>query len=108
MYAKIYNSVDRYKNNENLLKSSILCAKFLMNDNIRDPITYKCCFSCTRDGKPLKIQRTIFSECFYFMAMSEVYIATRDELYKVIFNKSNFWNLKVKSKRTFKICRMKL
>ncbi|CAB1336867.1 unnamed protein product [Coregonus sp. 'balchen'] len=33
---------------------------------------WKCAFCLTRDGKALKVQRTIFSECFYVMAMDEL------------------------------------
>lgn len=50
---------------------------------VKNPETWKCYFSLTRDGKPLKIQRTIFSECFYLMALSELAIATEEEKYKV-------------------------
>jgi N-acylglucosamine 2-epimerase len=37
----------------------------------------------TSDGKPVKIQRTIFCECFYIMAMAGLYQATNEEKYKV-------------------------
>ena len=43
----------------------------------------KCYFSLTKDGKPIKIQRQIFSECFYVMAMSEMYRVLQDDIYKV-------------------------
>lgn len=82
MYSKLYNNLARFKN-EKILQSAIDGCKFLMNDSIRNPKTYKCCFSCTRDGQPIKIQRTIFSECFYFMAVSELYIATKNKIYEV-------------------------
>lgn len=45
--------------------------------------TGKCYFLLTQDGKPVKSQRTIFSECFYTMAMSELARATGKEKYKV-------------------------
>lgn len=40
---------------------------------------WKCAFCLTRDGKPVKIQRTIFSECFYVMALDELSRVTGDE-----------------------------
>lgn len=40
---------------------------------------WKCAFCLTRDGKAVKIQRTIFSECFYIMAMDELSRVTGDE-----------------------------
>ena len=45
----------------------------------------KCYFSLTQDGRPIKVQRTIFSECFYTMAMSELARATKEEKYKVMY-----------------------
>lgn len=41
--------------------------------------TGKCAFCLTRDGQPVKVQRTIFSECFYVMAMDELSRVTGDE-----------------------------
>lgn len=40
---------------------------------------WKCAFCLTRDGKALKVQRTIFSECFYVMAMDELARVTGDK-----------------------------
>ncbi len=53
----------------------------------KDDDTGKCFFLLTQDGKPIKTQRTIFSESFYTMAMSEMAIATKEEKYKA----SVFW-----------------
>lgn len=49
----------------------------------RVPDTYRCYLAVTKDGKPIKVQHTIFSECFNLMAMSEVGIATGKQHYKV-------------------------
>ena len=38
----------------------------------------------SRSGEPVKVQRTIFSEVFYVMAMSSLYTLTSQEKYKVI------------------------
>ncbi|XP_061187726.1 N-acylglucosamine 2-epimerase-like [Saccostrea echinata] len=80
MYARLYNEVERFKD-EDLLQQAVKGADFLL-ENVRDPNTYKCSLIITRDGKPIKIQRTLFSECFYLMAMSEVARATGIEKYK--------------------------
>lgn len=40
---------------------------------------WKCAFCLTRDGKTVKIQRTIFSECFYIMAIDELSRVTGDK-----------------------------
>ncbi|XP_048738728.1 N-acylglucosamine 2-epimerase-like [Ostrea edulis] len=80
MYARLYNEMERFRN-EDLLQGAIRGADFLMK-NVRDPDTYKCSLIVTREGNPIKIQRTLFSECFYLMAMSEVARATGIEKYK--------------------------
>lgn len=43
----------------------------------------KCAFVLTRDGRPIKVQRTIFSECFYTMAMNELWRVTGEAHYQV-------------------------
>lgn len=40
---------------------------------------WKCAFCLTRDGKAVKVQRTIFSECFYVMAIDELSRVTGDK-----------------------------
>ena len=47
------------------------------------PPAKKCAFVLTRDGRPVKVQRTIFSECFYTMAMNELWRVTGDAQYQV-------------------------
>ncbi|XP_068181846.1 N-acylglucosamine 2-epimerase isoform X2 [Antennarius striatus] len=47
--------------------------------NIGNSGPWKCAFCLTRDGKAVKIQRTIFSECFYIMAMDELSRVTGDK-----------------------------
>lgn len=43
----------------------------------------KCAFVLTQSGLPVKVQRTIFSECFYTMAMNELWRVTGEERYQV-------------------------
>ncbi|XP_077976850.1 N-acylglucosamine 2-epimerase-like [Glandiceps talaboti] len=80
MYCKLYNEVERFHKPE-ILQAAVKGADFLMK-NVKDPETLKCYFSLTRDGRPIKIQRTIFAECFYMLAMSEVARATKTQKYK--------------------------
>lgn len=47
------------------------------------PPGQKCAFVLTRAGSPVKVQRTIFSECFYTMAMDELWKVTGDARYQV-------------------------
>ena len=51
--------------------------------------TGKCYLSVTRQGQPLKTQRTIFSECFYLLAMSELSRATGNSKYRVCTKLAN-------------------
>lgn len=39
---------------------------------------WKCAFCLTRDGRVVKVQRTIFSECFYVLALDELSRVTGD------------------------------
>ena len=50
---------------------------------VKNPTTGKCYSIVTKDGKAVKIKKTIFSECFYILAMSELARATQDNKYKV-------------------------
>lgn len=43
----------------------------------------KYCFSIKRDGDGIKIQRQIFSEVFYVMAMAGLARATKESKYRV-------------------------
>lgn len=66
LFSKLYNTVEQ--------KSEWLNAAKLGIDFIRKyGVTPegRVYFSMTRDGKPYHIQRKIFSECFYVMALSE-------------------------------------
>lgn len=40
---------------------------------------WKCAFCLTRDGRVVKVQRTIFSECFYVLALDELSRVTGDK-----------------------------
>ena len=42
-------------------------------------------FSVTQDGQPVKLQRKLFSECFYVMALSEHAIAVLGRYYNAFF-----------------------
>jgi len=76
MFSKLYNSVEQ---RPEWLKMARLGADFLLEHAIKpDGRVY---FSMTEDGKPKSIQRKIFSECFWIMAMAEFSRASGDESY---------------------------
>lgn len=43
----------------------------------------KCAFSVTKDGTPVKVQRTLFSESYYTLAMNERWRVTEETRYQV-------------------------
>lgn len=57
--------------------------EFLLRHARVAPPAKKCAFVLTRDGHPVKVQRTIFSECFYTMAMNELWKVTGETHYQV-------------------------
>ena len=66
----------------NFLFLAISGGEFLLN-HIKNPEDGRCYFQVTAEGKPIKIQRTIFTECFYAIAMAELYRASNLIKYKV-------------------------
>ena len=80
-YSRLYNEIKEYRKRE-ILQLAEKAAEFLRKYAKRDD--NRCYFCLTADGKPVKLQRTIFSESFYVMAMSEVGRATGNNTYKVI------------------------
>ncbi|KAG9477922.1 hypothetical protein GDO78_013096 [Eleutherodactylus coqui] len=81
MYCRLYRKVPRF-HREELLNSAIAGGEFLIAHARPSSDSLKCAFVVTRDGKAVKIQRTIFSECFYVMAMDELWRTTHKEKYK--------------------------
>lgn len=63
----------------------LLCrlgGEFLLN-HIKRPEDGRCYFQVTADGQPIKIQRTLFTECFYVLAMAELARASNLSKYRV-------------------------
>ncbi|XP_072178053.1 N-acylglucosamine 2-epimerase-like [Diadema setosum] len=79
-YSKMYNSIPRYHTDQ-VLNAAKKGGEFLM-EHVKNPANNKCHFAVTRSGEPIKIQRTIFSECFYTIAMAELARATGETKYK--------------------------
>ena len=59
--------------------------KFLMQNVKRGDGSNRCYFIVTNEGRPVKQQRTLFTECFYLMAMSELARATHNQKYMVTY-----------------------
>ncbi|XP_051805619.1 N-acylglucosamine 2-epimerase isoform X2 [Acanthochromis polyacanthus] len=80
MYCRLYRTMDRFHKPEILVAAKAggeFLRKFARVS--RDSGKWKCAFCLTSDGKAVKVQRTIFSECFYIMAMDELSRVTGDK-----------------------------
>ncbi|XP_069895586.1 N-acylglucosamine 2-epimerase isoform X1 [Dipodomys merriami] len=81
MYCRLYRHFQRFHQSQ-LLDSAKAGGEFLLRCARVAPPGKKCAFVLTRDGRPGKVQRTIFSECFYTMAMNELWRVTGDVRYQ--------------------------
>ncbi|KAM4663176.1 N-acylglucosamine 2-epimerase [Discoglossus pictus] len=81
MYCRLYRKVPRFHKQE-ILSAAIAGGEFLLAHARPSTDSLKCAFVVTRDGRAVKVQRTIFSECFYVMAMDELWRVTGEERYK--------------------------
>ncbi|XP_058390972.1 N-acylglucosamine 2-epimerase isoform X2 [Diceros bicornis minor] len=81
MYCRLYRKLERFRHPE-LLDSAKAGGEFLLRYARVAPPGKKCAFVLTRDGRPVKVQRTIFSECFYTMAMNELWRVTGEVRYQ--------------------------
>ncbi|KAL2103750.1 hypothetical protein ACEWY4_000618 [Coilia grayii] len=80
MYCRLYRTMERFRRPE-ILEAAKAGGAFLQRfarvPSVGSP--WKCAFCLTRDGRAVKVQRTIFSECFYIMAMDELARVTGDQ-----------------------------
>ncbi|XP_059106571.1 N-acylglucosamine 2-epimerase isoform X1 [Peromyscus eremicus] len=81
MYCHLYRSFERFRRAE-LLDAAKAGGEFLLHHARVAPPAKKCAFVLTRDGHPVKVQRTIFSECFYTIAMNELWKVTGETHYQ--------------------------
>uniref|UniRef100_A0A6J0TK87 N-acylglucosamine 2-epimerase n=1 Tax=Pogona vitticeps TaxID=103695 RepID=A0A6J0TK87_9SAUR len=80
-YSRLYRKVPRFRRPE-LLQAAQAGGEFLLQHARVAPPSQKCAFVLTRDGRPVKIQRTIFSECFYVLGLDELGRATGETRYQ--------------------------
>ena len=79
-------SLELYQNksqsDSTILPFYIAGGEFLLN-HIKRPEDGRCYFQVTAEGQPIKIQRTVFTECFYTLAMAELARASNLPKYRV-------------------------
>ncbi|KAL4622602.1 N-acylglucosamine 2-epimerase [Arapaima gigas] len=86
MYCRLYRTMERFHRDEILEAAKSggeFLRRFAWTPSAGSP--GKCAFCLTREGQPVKVQRTIFSECFYVMAMDELARVTGDHDMQVKF-----------------------
>jgi N-acylglucosamine 2-epimerase len=76
MLSKIHNAHHKPGEESQWLEAATLGAKFLREHGRKDNRVF---FSLTREGGPHFMQRKMFSECFYIMALAEYARASGDE-----------------------------
>jgi len=82
MFATLITELpEDYAANEALRAAAISCVTFL-RQHCRCKETGKYYFSVTRDGKPLRMRRYVYSESFAAIAFAAVYRITGDDSYK--------------------------
>ena len=62
MYSTLYQNVERFRL-KNIYEAAVKGGEFLRSF-VKNKETGKCYFSVTRDGRPIKVQRTIYSEVY--------------------------------------------
>ncbi len=77
MFAKLYNTVEK---KAAWLEMAAHGMQFLKK-SARLP-DGRVCFSLDREGQPKSIQRKMFSECFFLIALTEMYRATGEDHYR--------------------------
>nr|XP_006625461.1 PREDICTED: N-acylglucosamine 2-epimerase [Lepisosteus oculatus] len=84
MYCRLYRTVERFRRPE-ILEAAVAGGEFLRSHAWAPPLggSQKCAFCLTRDGRAVKVQRTIFSECFYVLAMDELARVTGEQRHQV-------------------------
>lgn len=80
MYCRLYRTVPRF-HREDILQAAKAGGAFLRKHArlSRSSGQWKCAFCLSRDGRAMKVQRTIFSECFYVLALDELSRVTEDK-----------------------------
>ena len=92
-YCFLYQNHPRFKTEE-LKKAAIQGGEFLLK-HFKDENSGKIYFMATKEGVPLKHQRTLFTEVFFCMAMSGLYQITKNPKYFTeaieMFKKIHTW-----------------
>ncbi|GAB0202301.1 N-acylglucosamine 2-epimerase [Grus japonensis] len=81
VYSRLYRTVPRFRRPE-LLEAARAGGEFLLRCARLSPDSPRVAFALTRDGRPVRVQRTVFSETFCAMGLDELGRATGEQRYR--------------------------
>ncbi|XP_043357265.1 N-acylglucosamine 2-epimerase isoform X4 [Dermochelys coriacea] len=81
VYARLYRTVPRFRRPD-LLEAARAGGEFLLRCARVGPGSPKAAFALSRDGRPAKLQRSIFSESFCALGLDELGRATGEPRYR--------------------------
>ncbi|KAM9250292.1 N-acylglucosamine 2-epimerase [Cariama cristata] len=81
VYSRLYRTVPRFRRPE-LLEAARAGGEFLLRFARLSPDSPRVAFALTRDGRPLRVQRTVYSEAFCAMGLDELGRATGEPRYR--------------------------
>uniref|UniRef100_A0A8C8RUM9 N-acylglucosamine 2-epimerase n=1 Tax=Pelusios castaneus TaxID=367368 RepID=A0A8C8RUM9_9SAUR len=81
VYARLYRTVPRFRRPE-LLEAARAGGEFLLHFARVGTESHKAAFALSRDGRPAKVQRSIYSECFCALGLDELGRTTGESRYR--------------------------
>ncbi|XP_069630389.1 LOW QUALITY PROTEIN: N-acylglucosamine 2-epimerase [Haliaeetus albicilla] len=81
VYSRLYRTVPRFRRPE-LLEAARAGGEFLLRCARLSPESPRVAFALTRDGRPVWVQRTVFSEAFCAMGLDELGRAAEEPRYR--------------------------
>ncbi|XP_065829737.1 N-acylglucosamine 2-epimerase-like isoform X2 [Oscarella lobularis] len=93
MYCKLYREREDFRRDD-LLRAAIAGGEFLIKHFYRCE-DHRCYFTVQRNGLPIYMQRKLFTESFFLLAMTELFRVTGEKKYQeladAVFGKIRYW-----------------
>ncbi|XP_058678300.1 N-acylglucosamine 2-epimerase [Ammospiza caudacuta] len=81
VYSRLYRTVPRFRRPE-LLEAARKAGEFLESHVRPEPGSSRAAFALSRDGRPVRLQRSFYSEAFCALGLDELGRATGEERYR--------------------------
>ncbi|XP_067171170.1 N-acylglucosamine 2-epimerase [Apteryx mantelli] len=82
VYSRLYRKVPRFRRPE-ILEAARAGGEFLLRCARLEPGSPRAAFALSRDGRPARVQRTVFSEVFCALGLDELGRAASEPCYRV-------------------------